>query len=121
MTAAGSARGRPGAVRDGLLVVGIAFAVAFAVTAIASLSYRPAGHAGSPADWLRIAGYLLAMAVGAPLHLGRGADHGQLRLVPLTITAALVTTAWLRGRRATLADAVVCALTGAAVTALVAL
>ncbi|MDX6213281.1 MAG: hypothetical protein QOF82_2368, partial [Frankiales bacterium] len=79
-----------GAVRDGLVVVLAGLGAAFVVTGIASVVYRPRGHVGSPLDWLRIAAYLLAMAVGAPLRVSTGADHGELRLVPLGITAVLV-------------------------------
>ena len=106
---------------SGIAVVAAGLAVAFVVTAIASLSYRPGGHGGSPADWLRIAGYLVAMAVGAPLHLSKGVDHGQLRLVPMTITAVLVSVAWWRGRRAALPEAAVCAVTAAGIAALLGL
>jgi hypothetical protein len=85
-------------VRDGLVVVLAGLGAAFVVTGIASVVYRPRGHVGSPLDWLRIAGYLLAMAVGAPLRVHSGADRGELRLVPLTVTAVLVLVALRRGR-----------------------
>lgn len=86
------------AVRDGLVVVLAGLGAGFVGTAIASLVYRPRGHVGSPLDWLRVAGYLLAMSVGAPLRLHSGADRGELRLVPLTVTAVLVVVALRRGR-----------------------
>ncbi|MDX6229035.1 MAG: hypothetical protein QOI76_2425 [Frankiales bacterium] len=107
------------AVRDGLAVVCAGLGAGFVVTGIASVVYRPRGHVGSPLDWLRIAGYLLAMAVGAPLHVRTGVDHGELRLVPLTITAVLVVVAVRRGRRR--GNGVVCALTAALVVGLVSL
>ena len=80
-------------VRDGLVAVGAGLAVGFVVTGVASVVYRPRGHVGSPLDWLRVAGWLLAMAVGAPLRVHSGADHGELRLVPLTVTAVVVLVA----------------------------
>jgi hypothetical protein len=108
-----------GAVRDGLVVVLAGLGAAFVVTGIASVVYRPRGHVGSPLDWLRIAAYLLAMAVGAPLRVSTGADHGELRLVPLGITAVLVLVAVRRSRGR--GDVAVCALTAALVVGLVSL
>jgi hypothetical protein len=86
------------AVRDGLVVVVAGLGAGFVTAAVASLVYRPRGHVGSALDWLRIAGYLLAMAVGAPLQVHSGADRGELRLVPLTVTAVVVLVALRRGR-----------------------
>ena len=105
------------AVRDGLSIVGCGLVAGFLVTGIASVGYRPRGHVGSPLDWLRVGGYLLAMAVGAPLRLHTPTGHGQLRLVPLTVTAVLVVTSVRLGRRRV--DTVVCGLTAAAAVALV--
>jgi hypothetical protein len=107
------------AVRDGLVVVLAGLASGFVMTAIASLVYRPRGHVGSPLDWLRIAGYLLAMAVGAPLRVHSGADRGELRLVPLTVTAVVVLVALRRGRSG--GDPAVAALTAGLTVGVVAL
>jgi hypothetical protein len=98
------------AVRDGLGVVGAGLAGGWVLTAVASLAYRPDGHPGSPLDWLRIAGWLVAMAVGAPLHFRSGSTHGQVGIVPLTVTLLMVALAARRGHGWWL-DRVVCGLT----------
>jgi hypothetical protein len=111
---------RPAAgVRDGLLVVAAGLGAGFVVTGLASVVYRPRGHVGSPLDWLRIAGYLVALAVGAPLRIHSGTDHGQLRLVPLTITAVVVLAALRLGRGR--GNPLFCALTAAIAVGLVSL
>lgn len=105
------------AVRDGLVVAGGGLASAYVCVGIASATYRPRGHVGSVLDWLRLAVYVVALAVGAPLRLRSGADRGRLALVPLTITAVLVTIAYRRARGpvAALVSALVAgALTGVA-------
>jgi hypothetical protein len=107
--------------RDGVVVVAGGLASSWLLTAVASLAYRPRGHTGSPLDWLRIAGYAVAMSVGAPLRFRSGGDHGQLRIVPLTVTVALVLLAARRGRGRSVADAVACAVAAAVVVGLVAL
>jgi hypothetical protein len=84
------------AVRDGAVVVAAGLTAAFVAVALASLAYRPRGHVGSVLDWLRLAVYVLALAVGAPLRLQSGTDHGRVALVPLTITAVLVVAAFRR-------------------------
>ena len=86
------------AVGDGAVVAAYGLAAAFVVVGIASVAYRPRGHVGSVVDWLRISVYVLALAVGAPLRLQSGTDHGRLALVPLTITAVLVAVAFRRAR-----------------------
>jgi len=107
------------AVRDGLLVVAAAVAAGWVLTAVASLSYRPGGRAGSPVDWLRIGGWLVAMSVGAPLRFHSGTTHGQVAIAPLTVTLVLVVLAARTGK-GTWLDSVVCGLAAACGTALVA-
>ena len=97
------------AVRDGLGVVGAGLAGGWLLTAAASLVYRPGGRPGSPLDWLRIAGWLVAMSVGAPLHFHSESTHGQVGIVPLTVTLVIVAVAARRGR-GSLVDALVCGL-----------
>jgi hypothetical protein len=106
------------AVRDGLGVVGAGLAGAWAFTAVASLAYRPGGHPGSPLDWLRIAGWLVAMAYGSPLHFHSGTTHGQVSIVPLTVTLLMVAVAARRHRPPV--DAVVCGLAASVAVGLVA-
>lgn len=107
------------AVTDGLTVVGCGLGAGLLATGIASLGYRPRGHVGSPLDWLRVAGYLLAMAVGAPLRLHTPTGHGQLRLVPLTVTLVVVAVSARLGRRRR--GGLVCAVTAAVSVAVVSL
>src|SRR4051812_40485214 len=98
------------AVRDGLGVVAAGLVGGWLLTAVASLAYRPGGHSGSPLDWLRIAGWLVAMSFGAPLHFHSGTTHGEVSIVPLTLTLLMVAVAARRGR-GSLADALVCGTT----------
>ena len=98
------------AVRDGVGVVGAGLVGGWALTAVASLAYRPGGHTGSPLDWLRIAGWLVAMSVGAPLRFHSGSTHGQVGIVPLTVTLLMIAVASRRGRGAW-SEALVCGVT----------
>ncbi|BEP12085.1 hypothetical protein acdb102_03960 [Acidothermaceae bacterium B102] len=107
------------AVRDGLVVVAAGLLGGWLLTAAASLSYRPGGHTGSPLDWLRVACWLVAMSVGAPLRFHSGTTHGQVGIVPLTVTLVLVVVAARRGR--VLLEAVICGVTAAVAVGLLAL
>lgn len=107
------------AARDGLGVVAAGLLGGWLLTAVASLAYRPGGQAGAPLDWLRIAGWLVAMSVGAPLHFRSGATHGQVGIVPLTVTLLMVAVAARRGR-GSLVDALLCGATACAAVGVVA-
>ena len=95
------------AVRDGLGVVAAGLVGGWLLTAVASVAYRPGGHHGSPLDWLRISGWLVAMSFGAPLHFHSGTTHGQVGIVPLTVTLLMIVVAARQGR-GSLLDALVC-------------
>ena len=108
------------AVRDGLVVVAAGLLGGWLLTAAASLTYRPGGHTGSPLDWLRVACWLVALSVGAPLRFHSGTTHGQVAIVPLTVTLVLVVVAARRGRGSVL-DALICGVTAAVAVGLLAL
>ena len=107
------------AVRDGLGVVAAGLVGGWLLTALASLAYRPGGHAGSALDWLRISGWLAAMSFGSPLHFHSGTTHGQVSIVPLTLTLLMVAVAAWRGR-GSLVDAMVCGATACVAVGVVA-